>query len=80
MYTCSISVSPTPNSPWVAVGLQPGKLFRPKNNKLVYCLNSETKKVNHIFDAGGWDSNTNTHIHTSHARHRVYINYANITP
>ena len=56
LYTDSISVSPTPNSPWIAVGLQPGKLFRPKNNKLVYCLNSDTKKVNHIFDAGRWGS------------------------
>ena len=50
--SCSVSVSPSPNSPWVAVGLQPGKIFTPKDNKLVYCLNSDTKKVNHIFDAG----------------------------
>jgi len=48
----SLSMSPSLNSPWLAVGLQPGKMFQPKGNKLVYLYNWETRERHHIFDAG----------------------------
>ena len=48
----SLSMSPSLNSPWLAVGLQPGKMFQPKGNKLVYFYNWETRERHHIFDAG----------------------------
>lgn len=51
-FTFSLSVSPDPNSSWLAVGLQPGQMLKPDGFKLVYCYDWITRKLHHIFDAG----------------------------
>ena len=48
----SVSVSPNPDSPWLAVSLQPGKIFQPKGNKLVCLYKWDSRELHHIFDAG----------------------------
>lgn len=54
----SLSVSPNINSPWLAVGLQPGPMLKPEGFKLVYCYNLETRKLHHIFEAGKGHQNS----------------------
>ena len=51
----SLSISPTPNCPWLAVGMQPGTMFSAMGNKLVYLLDWETRELHEIFDAGMHD-------------------------
>ena len=48
----SLSMSQSPDHPWVAVGLQPGTLFTPQGNKSVHLYNWKEKKLYQIFDAG----------------------------
>ena len=48
----SLSVSRSPEHPWIAVGLQPGSLFQPQGNKNVHLYNWQNGKVHQIFDAG----------------------------
>ncbi len=55
----SLSVSPSPNCPWLAVGFQPGsRMFSPRGNKLVYIYDWERKELKQIFDAGTWTTFT----------------------
>ena len=51
----SLSVSPSHNHPFLAVGVQPGKQFRPVGNKQVYLYEWKTEKLHCIpFDIGKW--------------------------
>lgn len=57
-----LAMSCTSTCPWLAVGTQPGKLFEPSGNKLVYLLNWQTKKVQHIFDGGDGGPEVSLHM------------------
>ena len=49
-------MSSNPEAPWVAVGLQPGDMLKPKGFKLVYCYSWNSRKLEQIFDSGEWSS------------------------
>ena len=57
-------MSPDPNNPWLAVGLQPGQMLKPDGIKLVYVYDWNSRKLHHIFDAGIDDELDIIHIYT----------------
>ena len=44
--------SPSPDSPWIGVVLQPGPLLAPVGSKKVFIYNYKEEKIYHIIDTG----------------------------